>query len=271
MLKNKTVHRGISSIFQDVGICPQFDCLWPELSPLEHLYLFGRMKGLSGNDLDESVQYFIRSMQLEQYINRRSKNLSGGNKRKLCVSNALIGSPELLFFDEPSSGLDPIARRFLWNTLSQNIEKKESSIVLTTHSMNEADNLASKIGILINGQFVCLGSNQHLKGKYGNGYTLDINCKKEAQVEVVELVEKRFCFAKQIKDQEQLPEEIQFQLLETQDFKFSKVFTYINELKNEKLIEDFSLSQCSLEQVFIRFSKYQYDPDKEESEKEYKE
>ena len=67
------------------------------------------------------------------------------------MSNALIGSPELLFFDEPSSGLDPIARRFLWNTLSQNIEKKESSIVLTTHSMNEADNLASKIGILING------------------------------------------------------------------------------------------------------------------------
>ena len=57
-------------------------------------------------------------MQLEQYIHRRSKNLSGGNKRKLCVSNALIGSPELLFFDEPSSGLDPIARRYLWNTLS---------------------------------------------------------------------------------------------------------------------------------------------------------
>ena len=57
-------------------------------------------------------------MQLSSYATRRSKNLSGGNKRKLCVSNALIGSAELLFFDEPSSGLDPIARRFLWNTLS---------------------------------------------------------------------------------------------------------------------------------------------------------
>ena len=92
-------------------------------------------------------------MQLDAYKLVKSKNLSGGNKRKLCVSIALIGGPDMLFFDEPSSGVDPIARRFLWNTLIQSLKLRNASITLTTHSMHEAENLCSKIGILINGKF----------------------------------------------------------------------------------------------------------------------
>jgi len=75
------------------------------------------MKGLYGKDLDESVEYFIKTMQLSDYKKRAAGKLSGGNKRKLCVTIALIGGPDMQFFDEPSSGVDPIARRFLWNTL----------------------------------------------------------------------------------------------------------------------------------------------------------
>ena len=71
-----------------------------------------------------------------------------------------MGGPDLLFFDEPSTGLDPIAKRFLWNSLKQNIQKKESSIILTTHSMEEAEYLCDKIGILVNGKFICLGTLQ---------------------------------------------------------------------------------------------------------------
>jgi ATP-binding cassette subfamily A (ABC1) protein 3 len=97
-------------------------------------------------------------MQLTSYVNTKAINLSGGNKRKLCVSIALIGGPDLLFFDEPSSGLDPIAKRFLWNSLKDNLQKKNSSIVLTTHSMEEAETLCNKIGILINGRFICFGT-----------------------------------------------------------------------------------------------------------------
>ena len=124
--------------------------------------------------MKEAVDYFISTMQLSNYVNTKAKNLSGGNKRKLCVSNALIGGPDLLFFDEPSTGLDPIAKRFLWNSLKQNLQKKRSSIVLTTHSMEEAESLCFKIGILINGRFICFGTLEDLKNKYGGGFNVQI-------------------------------------------------------------------------------------------------
>lgn len=93
--------------------------------------------------------------------------MSGGNKRKLCVSLALIGSPLIQFFDEPSSGVDPIARRYLWNCLQKSSQLMNSGIVLTTHSMNEAESLCNRIGILINGKFHCIGTPQDLKNRFG--------------------------------------------------------------------------------------------------------
>lgn len=78
---------------------------------IEHLRIFGLIKGLSEADLEEQVSYFMKIMQLEEYANRQSRKLSGGNMRKLCVALALIGSPNVQFFDEPSTGIDPIARR----------------------------------------------------------------------------------------------------------------------------------------------------------------
>jgi ABC-type multidrug transport system ATPase subunit len=159
-INNFSVDRGIMEIFNNVGICPQFDCLWTTLTPVEHLFLFGRMKGLSGRDLYESVRYFLQTMQLTDFIKTRAGQLSGGNKRKLCVANALIGGPDIQFFDEPSTGVDPIARRFLWNTLEQGQKLRNGSIVLTTHQMQEAETLCQKIGILINGRFKAYGSPQ---------------------------------------------------------------------------------------------------------------
>lgn len=86
-------------------------------------------------------------MQLQEYMNFRAKTLSGGNKRKLCVTMALIGGSTIQFFDEPSTGVDPIARRFLWNTLTDSLKRRDSSIILTTHSMHEAESLCTKLGI----------------------------------------------------------------------------------------------------------------------------
>ena len=147
--KDVEINKSKLEIFKDVAVCPQFDCLWDYLTPVEHLYLFGRMKGLSGKNLKDSVNYFLKTMQLESYVKTIALKLSGGNKRKLCVANALIGGPDLQFFDEPSTGVDAIAKRFLWNTLKQSQERRNSSIVLTTHSMNEADSLCDKIGNII--------------------------------------------------------------------------------------------------------------------------
>ena len=135
-------------MFQEVGICPQFDCLWDNLTPREHLSLFGRLKGLNAQELESSIIYLMNSMQLTEFAKTKAKNLSGGNKRKLCFSDAVIGNPSLIFLDEPSTGLDPIARRYLWRTLIEISKKRKISLVLTTHSMVEAEFLCNKIGSL---------------------------------------------------------------------------------------------------------------------------
>lgn len=240
-------------IFKDVGICPQFDCLWANLTPKEHLYLFGRMKGLKNNDLKQSVAYFLQTMQLEFFKETKAGNLSGGNKRKLCVADALIGGPDLLFFDEPSTGLDPIARRFLWNTLAQSLKSRGSSIVLTTHSMIEAESLCDNIGIMVNGKMVCFGSTQELKDKYGQGYIITIKPKLNTSVD--ERIYELYPKATKTKNNKEGYVEFQVPL---EGFSFFKTFSFLEkELMDKKLIEDFSISQASLEQIFLNFSKQQ--------------
>lgn len=110
-----------------------------------------------------------------QYCDALAMTLSGGNKRKLSAAIATLGNPKVVFLDEPSTGMDPEARRFMWNVISRiATEKKQSSIVLTTHLMEEAEALCTKLGIMVNGKFMCLGSVQHIKSKYGQGVEVEI-------------------------------------------------------------------------------------------------
>jgi len=216
------VNRNMVDIFKDVGICPQFDCLWENLTPKEHLFLFGRMKGLRKQELSQSVAYFLQTMQLDFFKETKAGNLSGGNKRKLCVADALIGGPDLLFFDEPSTGLDPIARRFLWNTLSQSLKSRSSSIVLTTHSMIEAESLCDNIGIMVNGKLVCFGSTQDLKNKYGQGYLITIKPKPNNNVDdyIFDL------YPKALKNKNNKEGYVEFQV-PLEAFSFFKTFNFL--------------------------------------------
>lgn len=158
-----------------IGYCPQFDALIHVMTVEAHLYLYGRMKGLTGKDLRSAVDEKVEEMQLSQYRFRRAGTLSGGNKRKLSVAMALIGEPPVIFLDEPSTGMDPFARRFMWSVIQDMAEKrKQSVVVLTTHSMEEAEALCSSIAIQVDGQFRCLGSAQHLKSRYGSGYEVSV-------------------------------------------------------------------------------------------------
>lgn len=106
------------------------------------------MKGLEGSknnlsnnlgDLEIAVNYFIKTMQLDLFVKTKAGRLSGGNKRKLCVADALIGGSDITFFDEPSTGVDPISRRFLFNTLKRNVQLRNCSVIMTTHTIEEAE------------------------------------------------------------------------------------------------------------------------------------
>jgi ATP-binding cassette subfamily A (ABC1) protein 1 len=161
-----------------IGYCPQFDALFDLLSVREHLTLFARIKGVPPNRMESVIQAKMHQMNLEPFENKLAGTLSGGNKRKLSVAIALIGAPKILFLDEPSTGMDPVARRFMWEVLSEiSTKSKESTIVLTTHSMEEAEALSNRIGIMVGGRLRCLGTAQHLKSRFGQGLMMEVKLK----------------------------------------------------------------------------------------------
>ncbi|KAJ0397450.1 hypothetical protein P43SY_006549 [Pythium insidiosum] len=135
---------------RQIGYCPQFDALFELLTVREHLELFARIKGVSRADLVDVVTEKIHQLNLEAFENKLAGSLSGGNKRKLSVAIAMIGDPRIIFLDEPSTGMDPVSRRFMWDVIAGiSTRSKSATIVLTTHSMEESEALCSRVGIMV--------------------------------------------------------------------------------------------------------------------------
>ena len=157
-----------------IGFCPQFDALFDLLTGREHLTLYAHIKGISATDVPQVVEGKIAEMGLTEYADRAAGSYSGGNKRKLSVAIAMIGEPSLVFLDEPSTGMDPVARRHMWEIISDIVTKRETcSLILTTHSMEECEALCTRMGIMVGGVLRCLGSSQRLKSRYGHGFQLE--------------------------------------------------------------------------------------------------
>lgn len=97
-------------------------------------------------------------------------------RRRLSIAISLVSKPKIIFLDEPTTGLDPDSRRGLWNILQECKKEKNRAMVLTTHSMEEADVLCNRIGIVNKGVLRCIGTQNRLKTLYGGGYHLYINC-----------------------------------------------------------------------------------------------
>jgi ATP-binding cassette, subfamily A (ABC1), member 3 len=144
--------------------------LFELLTPLEHLDLFYELKGGDPSKKEKEIQDMVRDVGLTIDQRKKAGSLSGGNKRKLSVSIALIGQSKLVLLDEPTSGMDLGARRSLWNMLRK--YRRDRIIILTTHYMDEADVLGDRIGIMAHGQLKCLGSSLFLKNRFGGGYKL---------------------------------------------------------------------------------------------------
>jgi len=144
------------------------------------------LKGVRFDLKERIINKQIADMDLQDYIDTRANQLSGGNRRKLSVAMALIGIPPLIFLDEPSTGVDPQAKRFMWNIISKiSTQRKKSAVIITTHSMEEAEALCTKMGIMVSGEFKCFGSATHVKDKYGTGYELEIKVRELNEEEVI--------------------------------------------------------------------------------------
>jgi len=190
-IKGLDVSTHVHEVRKIIGYCPQFNALLDNLTVTEHLYLYARLKGLSGKSLKTEVEKQTNELDLTSFVDSRAGALSGGNKRKLSVAMAVIGEPLMVFLDEPSAGMDPVARRFMWSVVENIAERRKKSVViLTTHSMDEADALCARIAIQVDGRFRCLGNGQQIKSRYGEGLELNVKVAPPTAEEVDELSRK---------------------------------------------------------------------------------
>ncbi|CAF2071729.1 unnamed protein product [Rotaria magnacalcarata] len=242
----------------DIGYCPQFDWLVDHLNVRETLTLFARLKGLTSADINEIHMTMIQCFGLDTNENQQVQNLSGGNKRKLSASLAFMANPTLIFLDEPTTGLDAAAKRKVWNVI-RTARDAGLTIIMTSHSMEECEALCTKIGIMKAGQFLCLGSLQHLKNRFGNGYVVQVKVSIDKLNRIKDELEFTLPGIK-IEDEKNgmlfchvpvstIPTDHVHTTSHT--YNLANVFEFFNQKKENNDIESYSLTQTTLEQIFV--------------------
>ncbi|KAJ3614038.1 hypothetical protein NHX12_017615 [Muraenolepis orangiensis] len=257
-LAGKSVTTETDEVHQNMGYCPQFDAINDLLTGREHLEFYAILRGVPEKEVCEVAEWGIRKLGLVKYVDKAAGSYSGGNMRKLSTAMALIGGPPVIFLDEPTTGMDPKARRALWNAILS-IIKEGRSVVLTSHSMEECEALCTRMAIMVNGRFRCLGSVQHLKNRFGDGYTIILRVAgPDPDLRPV------MGFIEQELPGSTLKEKhrnmLQYQLPSSLT-SLARIFSLLSGHKEALSIEDYSVSQTTLDQVFVNFAKDQSDED----------
>ena len=157
-----------------IGICPQELMLWENLTCKESLNLMADMYEVPKNIRDPRVQKLLDDLFLQEKADTMVSKLSGGMKRRLNLALAVVHEPEVVVLDEPSEGLDPQSRRVLWNYIRSMRDEEGKTVILTTHIMDEADQLSDRIGIIDHGKLIRLDTPQNLKKEIGEGDVVDM-------------------------------------------------------------------------------------------------
>ncbi|KAJ6418385.1 hypothetical protein OIU84_001706 [Salix udensis] len=235
-------------VYTSMGVCPQHDLLWETLSGREHLLFYGRLKNLKGSALKKAVEDSLKSVNLFNggVADKQAGKYSGGMKRRLSVAISLIGDPKVVYMDEPSTGLDPASRSNLWNVVKR--AKQDRAIILTTHSMEEAEYLCDRLGIFVSGGLQCVGNPKELKGRYGGSYVFTMTTSVNDEREVEQMVRRLSPNAEKT-----------YHMAGTQKFEMPKhevsmanVFQAVEVAKSRFPVYAWGLSDTTLEDVFIK-------------------
>uniref|UniRef100_A0AAQ5X5J9 P-type phospholipid transporter n=1 Tax=Amphiprion ocellaris TaxID=80972 RepID=A0AAQ5X5J9_AMPOC len=247
-LNQYSVQTEMERVHQLMGYCPQFDAISDLLTGREHLELYARLRGVPEESVTKVAQWGVKKLGLVQYAEQEAGGYSGGNKRKLSTAISLIGAPPVIFLDEPTTGMDPKAKRFLWNCILS-VTKEGRAVVLTSHSMEECEALCTRMAIMVNGRFQCLGSVQHLKNRFGDGYTIILrlaDTKVDPDLCPVNAYMMKSFPSIQLKERHQ--NVLQYQL-PSHTCCLARVFDVLANNYEELGIIDFSVSQTTLDQV----------------------
>ncbi|RZC16975.1 ABC transporter A family member 7 isoform B [Glycine soja] len=241
----------MDGIYTSMGVCPQHDLLWESLTGREHLLFYGRLKNLKGSALTQAVEESLKSVNLFHggVADKQAGKYSGGMKRRLSVAISLIGDPKVVYMDEPSTGLDPASRKNLWNVVKR--AKQDRAIILTTHSMEEAEVLCDRLGIFVDGGLQCIGNPKELKARYGGTYVFTMTTSIDHENDVENLVRQLFPNANKI-----------YHISGTQKFelpkdevKIANVFQAVETAKRSFTVSAWGLADTTLEDVFIKVAR----------------
>ncbi|XP_050346196.1 ATP-binding cassette sub-family A member 2-like isoform X2 [Nymphalis io] len=256
-----SVKKNITKVYENIGYCPQFDAVFGELTGRETLKLFSRFRGLKDYNSLPRIEILSNALGFTKHLDKQVHQYSGGNKRKLSTAVSLLGRTRLIFVDEPTTGVDPAAKRQVWRAVRA-ARRAGRAFVLTSHSMEECEALCSRLTIMVNGRFQCLGSPQHLKNKYSEGFTLTIKIKmdndtRSSPTDRTEAV-KNYVNAQynNVKLMEEYQGIITYYLPD-RNMPWSRMFGIMEHAKRELDVEDYSILQTTLEQIFLQFTKYQ--------------
>jgi len=166
-----------------IGVCYQENVLISLLSVREHFHLFGAFRGISENALNESIEYYSSSLQLTEMLDNRAGDLSGGQKRKLCLSLALLGNPPMIILDEPTAGVDVQARQLIWKMISS---LKNTTSLISSHALEEAEAVSSRLLIVSAGRIYFCGTSTQLRSEYKCGYLLRIEREDKKYEPIIE-------------------------------------------------------------------------------------
>nr|XP_055038477.1 retinal-specific phospholipid-transporting ATPase ABCA4a isoform X1 [Misgurnus anguillicaudatus] len=246
----------ILDVHQNMGYCPQYDAIDDLLTGREHLHLYARLRGVPESEINRVAEWGIRKLGLCEYAGCSAGTYSGGNKRKLSTAIAMIGCPALLLLDEPTTGMDPQSRRFLWNSIMSVIQDGRA-VVLTSHSMEECEALCTRLAIMVNGTFKCLGSIQHLKYKFGDGYVVTMKIRAAKAGLVPDLNPAEAFMESTFPGCIQREKHFNILQYEISSSSLAKIFQLVLANKERLNIEDYAVSQTTLDQVFVNFAKQQ--------------
>ena len=162
-----SVAKDAEAVRSIIGVCPQDLALYEDLSALDNMVFFGRMAGLQGNESYSQAITNLKLMGLEERAKGKVAKFSGGMKRRINLAIALMGSPQLLFLDEPTVGIDPQSRNHIFQNVLE-LKKGGLTVLYTTHYMEEADRLCNRIAVMDGGQIIAMDTPYNLKAQIGS-------------------------------------------------------------------------------------------------------
>lgn len=260
-IKGIDVFKENSRLRKMLGICPQVTITYDELTVEEHLQIFSAFKSVDYSTQKQQLAATIRSLDLAESLSKPTKQLSGGQKRKLSVLLALVGSPAVIMLDEPTSGLDVDSRRKIWEVIKG--IKKDKIILMTTHYMDEAEELGDRIGIMSEGEIKCCGSSLFLKRQFKTGYHLTVEKTPQFKKEKAYEVLTKYSYNCQVKQDS--VSEIIYNIPFEDSVRFPQMFEELDQSLESVGMSSYGVAITSLEDVFLKVGKDRNQPARAES------